>query len=191
MIDELRQILKTIFLRSPPNIFDEFVKECASWYERAAHSLTEMRARDNKKRRGDIFEEFCILYLQHVCGYEKVWLLADVPEEILVKLSMKRRDMGIDIVVEHEGNYMAVQCKYKKHTERKNSVSWTADFARHEGKRTEKDVSICLGTFRGISQDHWVKICGMEGHLLAESTNLPVKRLSPEELRAGRLARFS
>jgi predicted helicase len=173
-----------------------------------------MRARDNKKRRGDIFEEFCILYLQHVCGYEKVWLLADVPEEILVKLSMKRRDMGIDIVVEHEGNYMAVQCKYKKHTERKNSVSWTAlstfyalclrtgpwhkyivmttaDFARHEGKRTEKDVSICLGTFRGISQDHWVKICGMEGHLLAESTNLLVKRLSPEELRAARLARFS
>jgi hypothetical protein len=228
--DELRKLLKTIFLRSPPNLFDEFVKECASWYESGAHSLAEMRARDNKKTRGDIFEEFCVLYLQYARGYETVWRLDDVPEDILTKLSLKRRDMGIDIVVEHEGRYMAVQCKYKKHTERKNSVSWTAlstfyalclrtgpwdkyivmtncDYTRHEGKKTEKDMSLCLGTFRGIPKEGWLKMCGSEGVSLAATTitggveggghlmlrPLPLRPLplTQDQLRAARIARFS
>jgi len=210
--EELRKVLKTIFLRSPPNLFDEFVSVCASWYESGAHSLAEMRARDNKKTRGDIFEEFCVLYLQHIRGYQTVWRLEDVPEEILVKLSMKRRDMGIDIVVEHEGRYMAVQCKYKKH-ERKNSVSWTAlstfyalclrtgpwdkyivmtncDYTRHEGKKTEKDMSLCLGTFRGISKEGWLKMCGSEGSLAITSSVEGGLVLTQDQLRAARIARF-
>jgi predicted helicase len=87
--------------------------------------------------------------------------------------------MGIDIVVEDEGRYMAVQCRCERHTDRKNSVSWTAlstfyalctanswpwdkyvvmtncDYTRHEGKKTEKDMSLCLGTFGGISKEGW------------------------------------
>jgi hypothetical protein len=42
-----------------------------------------MRNRDNKKIRGDIFEEFCVLYLQHVKKYPRVWLLKDVPDDII------------------------------------------------------------------------------------------------------------
>jgi hypothetical protein len=128
--------------------------------------------------------------------------------------------MGIDIVVEHEGRYMAVQCKYKKHTERKNSVSWTAlstfyalclrtgpwdkyivmtncDYTRHEGKKTEKDMSLCLGTFRGISKEGWLKMCGSEGVSLAaaavtRSVEGPgvIGTLNLDQLRAARIARF-
>jgi len=84
-----------------------------------------MRTRDNKKIRGDIFEEFCVLYLIHVKGYS-AWRLEDVPDDILQKLSLKRKDMGIDIVVSHGDNFYAVQCKYKTPTSRKSSVSWSA-----------------------------------------------------------------
>jgi uncharacterized protein (DUF486 family) len=55
------------------NLFDEFILECQKWYSLPAHSLTEMRKRDNKKIRGDIFEEFCVLYLKNILNYEKVW----------------------------------------------------------------------------------------------------------------------
>jgi predicted helicase len=61
-------------------------------YEQPAHTFTEMRTRENKKIRGDIFEEFCVLYLKHVRKYDSVWRLEDVPDEILVQLSLKRQD---------------------------------------------------------------------------------------------------
>ena len=139
---ELKTLLHTVFLRSPKNYFDEFIKECQAWYSNPAHTFTEMRTRANKKIRGDIFEEFCVLYLKEIKGYEIVWRLEDVPcgeatrafpngsanrvpEEILQRLSMKRKDMGIDLVVSIGGEFYAVQCKYKAPTVRKSSISWT------------------------------------------------------------------
>ena len=115
-----------IFLKSPNNLFDEFILECQKWYETPAHSFSEMRMRNNKKVRGDIFEEFCVLYLKFVKGHKNVWLLKDVPDEILLKLHVARRDMGIDIIVETtEDKFVAVQCKYKKHTSvKQNILSW-------------------------------------------------------------------
>jgi predicted helicase len=94
------------------------MKDCQKEYDAPAHSLTELRSRENKKKRGDIFEEFCTLYLLNIKKYSNVWLLKDVPENILVKLQLKRQDMGIDIIVENNGLYKAVQCKYKKHVSR-------------------------------------------------------------------------
>jgi predicted helicase len=43
-------------------------------------------------------------------GYENVWRLEDVPESILEKLSLKRRDMGIDIICQNGDAFSAVQC---------------------------------------------------------------------------------
>ena len=54
-MNDLSDILYTIYLRSPSNLFDEFIKECQTFYESPAHSLYEMKIRDNKKLRGDIF----------------------------------------------------------------------------------------------------------------------------------------
>lgn len=184
----LQDTLYTIFLRSPNNLFDEFIIECQKWYESPAHSFSEMRMRDNKKIRGDIFEEFCLLYLKCVKGYKNVWLLKDVPDEILEKLVLKRRDMGIDIIIEtHDSTYIAIQCKYKKHVgTRQNILSWKAlstfyalclrsgpwdkyivmtncVYTRHQGKKTTQDVSYCLKTLQNITKDEWLRMCDVHG----------------------------
>lgn len=225
-MDNLPNILHQVFLRSPLNLFDEFIIECQKWYSLPAHSLVEMRKRNNKKIRGDIFEEFCVLYLKHIGNYEKVWRLEDVPDEILLKLSLKRRDMGIDIICESDGYYTAVQCKYKKHvSSRRHIVTWkelstfyalclrtgltdpdssqnsnnlnkpwqkyiimtNCECVTHMGKKTEKDQSICIGTFRNISKENWIKMCGITGNQL-DTTEENVNTLSKEELRLKRLA---
>jgi len=190
---DLKKQLHTVFLRSPVNLFDEFIKECQVWYSQPAHTLTELRTRDSKKIRGDIFEDFCVLYLKEVKGYQEVWLLEDIPEDILIQLSLKRRDMGIDIVVRHSNEWYAVQCKYKTPTGKKSYITWSAlstfyamclrtgpwakyivmtncDYTRHQGEKGPKDLSICLGTFRASSSDQWLKMCGVEGKVL---TNIP------------------
>jgi hypothetical protein len=199
---ELQNILYTIFLRSPINLFDEFICECQKWYEVPAHSFVEIRKRDNKKIRGDIFEEFCVLYLKYIKGYNNVMLLKEVPSELLEKLSIKRRDMGIDIIVEHNNNYYAVQCKYKKNkTKRKNIVSWKAlstfyalclrsgpwtkyiimtncDYAKHEGAKSEKDLSLCLKTFQNIDKDNWLKMCNLNENILNNIENIISENIS-------------
>ena len=192
---DLKKQLHTVFLRSPANLFDEFIQECQRWYSQPAHSLQEMRTRDNKKVRGDIFEDFCALYLKEVKGYEEVWLLEDVPEDILARLSLKRRDMGIDIIVKHNEEWFAVQCKYKTATAKKSYITWSAlstfyamclrtgpwtkyivmtncDYTRHQGEKGPNDLSICLGTFRATTSDQWLKMCNVEGTKLAESASV-------------------
>jgi hypothetical protein len=209
----MESLLHAVFLRSPSCLFDEFIAECQKWYEQPAHTFTEMRTRDNKKIRGDVFEDFCVLYLRHVRGYTQVWRLADVPEDVLTTLGLKRPDMGIDIIAERGGKYSAVQCKYKKHTgyKSKTIVTWkqlstfyalcmrtgpwesyivmtNCDYVRHMGKKTSKDISICLRRFQSTTKDQWTRMCQLEGHTVSETK---VKPLSPEDLRAARLARFA
>jgi hypothetical protein len=194
---ELPDMLYRIYLRSPANLFDEFVSECQKWYETPAHSLTEMRMRNNNKIKGDIFEEFCVLYLKYVKGYKNVWLLKDVPDEILSKLTMQRRDMGIDIIVETTGaTYIAVQCKYKKHVSTKqNILSWKAlstfyalclrtgpwdkyivmtncIYTRHQGKKTKQDVSYCLKTLQNINKEEWLLMCNIQGTKIGSSNEI-------------------
>jgi predicted helicase len=167
-----------------------------------------MKIRDNKKLRGDIFEEFCVLYLKYVKGLENVWLLKHVPPDVLEKLTMKRQDMGIDIVVQkHDGQYIAVQCKYKKGTGvRKNILSWkclstfyalclrtgpwekyivmtNCEYTRHQGKKTSQDVSYCLKTLQNITKDEWLKMCQVTG---TKITNEEKPIVTKEELRAMR-----
>jgi hypothetical protein len=213
----MQSLLHTILLRGAHpgyTLFDEFIRECQKWYDEPAHSFTEMRTRDNKKIRGDIFEEFCVLYLKHVRGYTNVWRLEDVPDDVLGGLSLKRPDMGIDIICEHKGKYTAVQCKYKKHTgyKSKTIVTWkqlstfyalvlrtgpwekyvvmtNCDYVRHMGKKTEKDLSICLRRFQAMTKEQWTSMCGLEGDKVEEKAKHKV--LSQEDLRNARLARFT
>lgn len=204
----MNALLQQILVRNPMNLFDEFQAECLKWYEAPAHSFTEMRARDNKKVRGDIFEEFCVLYLKHVRKFQNVWRLQDIPAEHLTTLGLKRPDVGIDILAESGGKWYAVQCKYKKHVSTKrNVVTWKAlstfyalcmrtgpwekmivmtncDCVRHMGKKSSKDVSICLGTLRKITAGQWMLMCEMKGESVIEKSKKP----SLEELRALRIA---
>ena len=106
--------------------------------------------------------------------YSDVWLLSEVPVEILDELGLKRRDLGIDLVLKHRlGGYSAVQVKYRAHTgwKSKNVIGWkalstfyalvkrsgpwkkyivftNADYIRHVGKRETRDKTIAIGTLR-------------------------------------------
>jgi len=208
----MQKLLHTILLKSPQNLFDEFQLECQKWYEQPAHTFTEMRTRDNKKIRGDIFEDFTVLFLKHARNFNNVWRLGDVPDDVLDKLGLKKhQDMGIDIVAEKDGKYYAVQCKYKKHTSmKKNILTWkqlstfyalclrtgpwekyivvtNCEYTRHAGKKTTKDVSICLKTLQNITKEQWTRMCELEGNTITQSC--PLKNLS--DLRAARLAYFA
>ena len=206
-MNDLQDELYKIFLKSPTNLFDDFILECQKWYEAPAHSFSEMRMRDNKKVRGDIFEEFCVLYLKFVKGHKNVWLLKDVPDEILVKLNVARRDMGIDIIVETtEETFIAVQCKYKKHTSVKlNILSWKSlstfyalclrtgpwekyiimtncIYTRHQGKKTKQDISYCLKTLQNITKDEWLSMCKTSGEKLGAKEEEKKEDLQPPAL---------
>jgi hypothetical protein len=57
------------------------------------------------------------------------------------------------------------------------------------GKKTPKDLSICFKTFKRITSEQWTQMCGLEGHRMTEAPTRTV--LTPEQLRAARLARFT
>jgi hypothetical protein len=51
------------------------------------------------------------------------------------------------------------------------------DYAKHEGVKTEKDLSMCIGTFRGISKEEWVKMCEIEGDVLGNTIGKEVPKI--------------
>ena len=213
---DLPALLHQIMLASPPNYFDAFLVECNKWYEQPAHTFVELRTRLNKKIRGDLFEEFCVLYLERVKGYDRVWRLEEVPDPILERLGLKRRDMGIDIVAQKGEAFVAVQCKYKKVTAKATCLTWkslstfyalcmrsgpwnkyivmtTCSFLRRVGKRTEKDQAFCIKSLQGITKEEWVQLCGIQENTLMPGA-VPVKTAAErtvEDVRAARLARFA
>jgi hypothetical protein len=221
-MDSLNEILYKIFLRSPNNLFNEFLKECQTFYDKPAHNLIELKQRKNTKIKGDIFEEFSVLYLKHVKKYNNVWLLKELPDDVLMMLNMKRRDMGIDLIVEHNGDFYAVQCKYKKAcTFKKNVLSWkqlstfyalcmrtgpfnkyiimtNCDYTRHQGDKTEKDLSICLKSFQNITKDQWLLMCDKVGAKISDDNPVETitydiqmeKKDNKEKLRELRLKYF-
>jgi len=211
---ELSKLLYSVLLKSPNNLFDEFVNQCQIYYAKPAHNIFELKNRDNKKIKGDIFEEFCVLYLKYVKKYNNVWLLKDAPDYILEIVSLQRKDMGIDIIVEHNGSFLAVQSKYKKPNKiKKTCVSWTilstfyalcmrsgpweknivmtnCDYVTHVGKKTDKDLSICINTFRNITLEEWTLMCQLENQNKIDETELAILILSQDDLRKKRLAFF-
>ncbi|MCH7774385.1 MAG: hypothetical protein IH784_08270, partial [Bacteroidetes bacterium] len=78
-------------------------------------------------RRGDAFELLVKYYLQIDPQYKtklkSVWLLDEVSIELKEKLNLPDQDKGIDIIAEtFDGEYWAVQCKYREDED--SSVSW-------------------------------------------------------------------
>jgi hypothetical protein len=207
---ELQKTLHEIFLKAPINRFDSFIMFCQAWYSKPAHTLQEIKTRENKKIKGDVFEIFCVLYLLNCRDYTNVWRLEDVPEEILTQLSLKRRDMGIDIICQKGQTFSAVQCKYKAPNGKKMGLSWktlstfyalcmrsgpwdkyivmtNCNYICHVGKKTEKDISLSLHAFQNITSAQWIAMCGVQGNQLSESSHV----LTQEELREARLKRFA
>jgi superfamily II DNA or RNA helicase len=94
-----------------------------NWLELKA----EIDTCSNTKEKGDIFELLTKLYLQINHKYsqlfDNVWLYNEVPTNILKKLNLPTKDMGIDILAETKnGDYWAIQCKYK--SDESKSLTW-------------------------------------------------------------------
>ncbi len=201
---------------SKENIFDIVLNNIIEWYEKPAHTFKELKDKESKKIKGDYFEELCTLYLKNSdkFTYKNVWLLYDIPEEIRNILGLRKKDFGIDIVCETLNNkFIAVQCKYRKNnTYKKNIITWkmlstfyalclrtgpwekyivmtNAEYVTHMGIKTNKDISICVGTFRKIPVEVWQKMAQEPlQEPLEEVLEETVETL--EELRRKRLEMF-
>lgn len=151
-------------------------------------SMTDIKNLDNKKIKGDLFEAFCYLYIKYILNHDEVWLYKYIPIEIKQELHLTPTDYGIDIVSKHKGKYYAIQCKYKKSSDKKQFISWrslstfyaivhtTGPFerhitmtnvngCRHIGKKGQKDLSICIGTFKSIKFFNWLNLINQKDEL--------------------------
>lgn len=196
LMKHIEQNIQTLLRKeSQDNFFDRFIDVCKNYYDKPVHNFAEMRMRNNKKHRGDIFEHFCLKYLTICKDFNKVWLLKDVPDDILTELNLKRNDVGIDLLCkDSKDRYYAVQAKYRKRNAYKkvNVLGWkqlstfyalvyrtgpyfkhivmtNANCVRHvSGKKTKEDWSICLKSFQNIKRDQWLKMANIKQYSLQE-----------------------
>ncbi len=100
-----------------PNTLTAAIRGCASWQDIQAkwRGFPE-------KQKGDLFEELVKAYLQldpeYASKLKHVWLGGEIPQATARKLKLPATDQGIDIVAEtHDGEFWAVQCKYRQDTD--------------------------------------------------------------------------
>ena len=212
IIDHIRNSMQVILSKQHTNVFDELLEEFNRHYGRPSHSMQEMRDRANKKIKGDMFEHFALLYLQHVLKI-KAWLLEDVPDDVLSQVKVTRRDMGIDIIgVDSHERYYAVQVKYRSTSSYKSRVivGWkqlstffalaarsgpyyktivftNAHGVKRVGGVKKGDKSICLGSLRRVKAKEWLDMAGVQGQKLESEKR---RKLTRSGLRKARLAAF-
>lgn len=162
-------------------VFTQLLFQIETFHNRAVSSMTQLKIRDNKKFKGDVWENICQKYLQAVSQYSQVWLWNEIPSDVRLSLKLiSRVDNGIDIIAQTtKGKFHAVQCKYRKKIA--STVPWNtlATFVGLCGTsgpwekqivmtncrgitrkipRTPKDKSICFGTFNNLDRVIWLKM---------------------------------
>ncbi len=79
----------------------------------------------NKKQKGDAFEVLTKLYFKlspKYSFYDEVWMLSEVPTNILEEIGIPGHDLGIDLIAKTGKEYHAIQCKY--HSDNNQSVTF-------------------------------------------------------------------
>ena len=113
------QCIRQAVSKTDVDVFDALDELFNTYFHRSVNNMMDLRKR-NAKNKGECFEVFCTLYLQSR-GYT-VWMLRDLPEDLMQQLSLTRQDVGIDLVAkvdqtskkgEPQTLYFAVQCKYR------------------------------------------------------------------------------
>jgi hypothetical protein len=194
------------------NKFDYLMKDIENYVEGGtAHNITELKEKaNNKKKKGDLFECFCYLYLQKVLEHDEVWFYKDIPIELKELLHLPKNDFGIDLISKKGAGYYAIQCKYRRPQDKVQIISWKSlstfyamvvksgpwikhitmtnvNGCRHIGEKTDKDWSICLGTFRNINHFNWLKLCNK---ITSSEDNQSSPIVDKESLRNLRLQYF-
>ena len=162
------------------NTFDNFIKEFEFTTYKPSN-LQELKDKYNKKIKGDLFEAFCYLYLKNILNHDSIWFYKDFPYELKQQLNLTKNDYGIDIVSKKDNEFYAIQCKYKKPSDKIQLVSWRSlstfyaltsksgpwkkhivmtniNGCRHIGKKSEQDLSICIKTFQNLNHFDWLKL---------------------------------
>ena len=113
---------------------DKFIGDSASWLDFFS-AATELppSSRPDKPSKGKVFERLTQLYLQTHPEYQtklkNVWPITELPREVGIHLELPKHDEGIDLVAEtYEGEYWAIQCKFKSDTREALTVSDLATF---------------------------------------------------------------
>lgn len=203
------------------SIFEIFSNRCQQYHNSPAQNLSDLKTVKSKKAKGDIFELFCQRYLLRIKGFDQVWLLKELPEELKGNLKLPRgaKDYGIDLVGLKDNQYSAIQCKFKAQKSPIKvqnhiiypAVNWkelstfnelcnasgpwnqrltmtTARYVKRLGGiKDPRDKSICIGTFKALTEEKWEKLIGQTNTPPIES----IPMLSPEELRQKRLLFFN
>lgn len=97
------------------SVFIDMVKNVNS-FEELCDKLNDI---PENKTRGTYFELFARLILKYDSRYSnfvnKCWMLERLPEKTRQYLEIPENDIGIDLIVKtHDGDYYAVQVKYRK-----------------------------------------------------------------------------
>jgi hypothetical protein len=192
-----------------PCIFDRVLDKFEKYSTRAASTIGEIKRRDNKRSKGNGWEDFCEFYLKRVLKYKYVWTWKEIPPHIRAELKLGSKvDNGIDLVARFNDScgFVAVQCKYRQDI--RKTVTWTQlstfvglccqtgpwdrhivmtnckGVSRRTGiPKTSKDQTIAYGTFKNITRTD----CMTE-----EPESFPkMKSITLNELREARLAKFS
>jgi len=196
------------------NKFDLLMQDIENYIEGGtAHNMAQLKENaNNKRKKGDLFECFCYLYLQKVLEHDHVWFYKDFPKELKDQLHLPKNDFGIDLISKKGDGYYAIQCKYRKPQDKTQVISWKSlstfyamvvksgpwikhitmtnvNGCRHIGEKTDKDWSICIGTFRNINHFDWLKICGAS--LTVPMSSTIDTRIDKDTLRNARLAYFT
>ncbi len=142
---QIKECVYSALSRSGVNVFHTLNDLFKTHFEKSSTSMVELR-RKTTKEKGLFFEVFCKMYLQ-MRGYDDVWLLNEVPKEIIKYLNMETYDVGIDLVARfkipnkqtnniEDYFYVAVQSKYRKPTKDR--------FGREVHKLSWKELSTFL-----------------------------------------------
>jgi len=180
-IDHIKQSIKTVINKNQNIIFDELIKIMFDYSEKPCHNLQDLQKNTNKKIKGDIFEHFCYLYGIHIMNL-KMYFLKDVDSVLRQTLKITKNDMGIDLIgVDDKNNYYAFQVKFRKPSSKITQVGWkelstfyamvlkcntfhkhvvftNCNGIRHIGDKSEKDLTIAIGTLRKLNSFDYCKI---------------------------------
>ncbi|VVU95361.1 Restriction endonuclease [seawater metagenome] len=214
-MDFLKEELGKVISKPNVNLADELIYICQNYFDKPVHNMTDLKKK-NQKLKGDIFECFCLLYMKYVYKLEKIWLLHETPEDVLLKVGLKRKDMGIDLIGQDKiGDYYAIQAKYRKRNKnKKTTITWkqlstfyalvlktgpfkkhivftNADSARHVGNKTDKDLTITYNRLNKITHFEWLQMLELETKTDKYESSVEKKKLSIEQIRQKRLLYFS
>ena len=149
---------------------DDLISRCNSWvdFTSAVNDL-------GTKEKGDAFERLTQLYLltkpEYRSLFKDVWLLDDLPSSTKRRLkNLPSRDEGIDLVAEtYQGEFWAVQCKYKSDSGKSLTVKELSTF-------TSLAFVACKGSFSQALVAHSLSKPVKKRELIPNTTEVGLQR---------------